>query len=81
MDESIKFFVPASPKATVSSPCSSAPACVTSWTSAAVATTVCTRPDPASTPMWAFMPNVALVHMWRPAAMRLIARGLPLHNV
>jgi hypothetical protein len=35
---------------------------------AAVPITECTSPDSASTPMWAFMPHVALVHMWRPTS-------------
>lgn len=50
-------LVPASANTSLSSPCSSAWACVTSATLAAVPTTVCTTPVWTSTPMCAFMPK------------------------
>src|SRR3954452_1514874 len=40
-----------------SSPCSSFAVCVTSASLAAVPTTVCTRPEATSTPIWAFIPK------------------------
>src|SRR6218665_516368 len=46
-----------SPQASASSPCSSVLASITSLTLPAVPRTVCTRPESASTPMWAFMPK------------------------
>jgi hypothetical protein len=49
--------------------------CVTSLTFGAVVTTVRTRPDSASTPMWAFE-RVALVHYWRPARPSSVRRSL-----
>jgi hypothetical protein len=48
---------PASPKSTVSYPCSRLLPSVTSCTLPEVARTVCTRPDSASPPMCAFIPK------------------------